>query len=148
MEKTNAKHFGIVSGYFNPLHEGHLEYLKLAHCQVDYLFVIVNNDLQRELKGSKFFQTQDQRLAIVSALRYTFSAVLSIDTDRTVSRTIEKIVLDIRKRYNDPKFTFFNGGDQTNGTIPEIYICGRLGVGSVDGLGQKIQSSSWLLENY
>lgn len=148
MEKTNAKHFGIVSGYFNPLHEGHLEYLKLAHCQVDYLFVIVNNDLQRELKGSKFFQTQDQRLAIVSALRYTFSAVLSIDTDRTVSRTIEKIVLDIRKKYDDPKFTFFNGGDQTNETIPEIYICGRLGVGLVDGLGQKIQSSSWLLENY
>tara|TARA_B110000037_G_scaffold129098_1_gene146622 strand:+ start:765 stop:929 length:165 start_codon:yes stop_codon:yes gene_type:complete len=46
----------IVSAYFNPIHKGHLEYLNNAKTLADKLFVIVNNDFQRELKGSKEFQ--------------------------------------------------------------------------------------------
>ena len=48
----------IVSGYFNPLHKGHIEYLKLSKQKGDLLFVIINNDIQRELKGSKKFMDQ------------------------------------------------------------------------------------------
>ena len=43
----------IVSGYFNPLHKGHLELFKRAKAYGDVLWVIVNSDLQRKLKGSK-----------------------------------------------------------------------------------------------
>ena len=59
----------IVSGYFNPIHKGHLELFAKAKAQADELWVIVNSDLQRELKGSKEFQLEDERLLIVSSLK-------------------------------------------------------------------------------
>jgi D-beta-D-heptose 7-phosphate kinase/D-beta-D-heptose 1-phosphate adenosyltransferase len=49
----------IVSGYFNPIHKGHLEYFNNAKALAHKLFVIVNNDFQRELKGSKEFQDEN-----------------------------------------------------------------------------------------
>ena len=55
----------IVSGYFNPIHKGHLEYFINAKTQDDLLFVIVNSDHQRALKGSKEFQQEDEGLFIV-----------------------------------------------------------------------------------
>ena len=59
----------IVSGYFNPLHKGHIEYLKNAKNLAHELFVIVNNDFQRELKGSKEFMDERERVLIVSNLK-------------------------------------------------------------------------------
>lgn len=59
----------IVSGYFNPIHKGHIEYFNLAKSAGDHLIVIVNNDHQRSLKGSKVFQHQDERLYIVSNIK-------------------------------------------------------------------------------
>ena len=54
----------IVSGYFNPIHKGHLEYFNNAKVLADELFVIVNNDHQRDLKGSKEFQKEDERMIL------------------------------------------------------------------------------------
>jgi hypothetical protein len=64
--------------------------------------------------------------------------------DRTVCKTIEKIALDFGSEY---VLSFANGGDQNNNTIPERPICDQMGITLVDGLGDKIQSSSWLLKN-
>ena len=79
----------IVSGYFNPIHKGHLEYFNNA--KADELFVIVNNDRQRALKGSKEFQSEEERMTIVSNIRAVDHAILSVDEDRTVCATREKI---------------------------------------------------------
>ena len=133
----------IVSGYFNPIHRGHLEYFEMAKQQGDKLWVIVNNDLQRELKGSKEFQKEDERLEIVRAIRTVDNAIISIDKDRTVIESIRKIHSDIGLDYN---LAFANGGDQNNDSIPEYSICKELGISLIDGLGNKIQSSSWLLK--
>ncbi len=133
----------IVSGYFNPIHKGHIEYFKNAKSQGDKLWVIVNSDLQRELKGSEEFQDEDERLEIVKSLRVVDKAILSIDEDRTVVKSIAKLVT--KNNTHHRKFMFANGGDQTNETIPESEICRILGVELIDGLGNKIQSSSWLL---
>jgi len=133
----------IVSGYFNPIHRGHLEYFEKAKQQGDKLWVIVNNDLQRELKGSKEFQKEDERLEIVRAIRTVDNAIISIDKDRTVIESIRKIHSDIGLDYN---LAFANGGDQNNDSIPEYSICKELGISLIDGLGNKIQSSSWLLK--
>ena len=71
----------IVSGYFNPLHKGHLELFKNAKAAGDQLWVIVNSDLQRALKGSKEFMDQDERLLIVSAIGIVDKALISKDKD-------------------------------------------------------------------
>jgi len=134
----------IVSGYFNPIHKGHLEYFENAKSHGELLFVIVNSDYQRELKGSKKFQDENERLFIVSSLRVVDKAILSIDQDRTVRETIKHIHKKYQKDYS---LAFANGGDQNNDTIPERPICEELGLELIDGLGQKIQSSSWLLKN-
>ena len=132
----------IVSGYFNPIHKGHLEYFQNAKKNADELFVIVNSDFQRKLKGSKAFQEEEERMIIVNSIKGVDKAILSIDKDRTVCKTIEKIAKEFSKEY---ELSFANGGDQNNDTIPEKPICKKLGVTLIDGLGDKIQSSSWLL---
>ena len=134
----------IVSGYFNPIHKGHLEYFKNAKKLSEELFVIVNSDFQRELKGSKAFQDEEERMIIVNSIKGVDKAILSIDKDRTVCKTIEKISNEFSEEY---ELSFANGGDQNNDTIPEKPICKELGVSLIDGLGDKIQSSSWLLKN-
>ena len=78
----------IVSGYFNPIHKGHLELFAKAKAQADELWVIVNSDLQRELKGSKEFQLEDERLLIVNSLKMVDYAMISVDKDRTVCESI------------------------------------------------------------
>ena len=133
----------IVSGYFNPIHKGHLEYFHNAKSHGDALFVIVNSDHQRALKGSKEFQDEQERVFIVSSLRVVDKVFLSIDKDRTVCETIRHIHKEFGNKY---ALAFANGGDQNNDTIPERPVCERLGISLIDGLGDKIQSSSWLLK--
>ena len=134
----------IVSGYFNPIHKGHVEYFKLAKEKGDALIVIVNNDFQRSLKGSKEFMLEDERILIVNELKIVDRTFLSIDKDRTVCKTIEKIFNELSEKYH---LCFANGGDQNNSSSPEVPICKKLGIELLDGLGDKIQSSSWLLKN-
>ena len=132
----------IVSGYFNPIHKGHIEYFNNAKALADELFVIVNNDLQRGLKGSKEFQKEEERLFIVKNIKAVDKAILSIDKDRTVCKSIALIA----KNYGDQyALGFANGGDQNNDSIPEAPICKELGIELIDGLGDKVQSSSLLL---
>lgn len=132
----------IASGYFNPIHRGHIEYFNNAKSLGDKLFVIVNSDYQRELKGSKEFQDEKERSYIVSNIKSVDEVFLSVDDDRTVCNSIKKI----HKLYGQTnELCFVNGGDQSNKSIPETKICDELGVKLIDGLGDKIQSSSWLL---
>jgi cytidyltransferase-like protein len=133
----------IVSGYFNPIHKGHLEYFIHAKSKGDLLFVIVNSDHQRALKGSKEFQKECERLFIVQHIKEVDKALLSIDQDRTVCNTLEMIYNQFGKSF---QLAFANGGDQNNNSIPEVPICQALGIELIDGLGEKIQSSSWLLK--
>ena len=132
----------IVSGYFNPLHKGHLELFEKAKMKGDELFVIVNNDHQRTLKGSKKFMMEDERVQIIDALAITDKTILSIDKDPTVCATLEFIFKKYGKLYD---LSFANGGDQNNTSSPEAIICKKYGIHMIDGLGDKIQSSSWLL---
>ena len=132
----------IVSGYFNPLHKGHLELFEKAKEVGDALIVIVNNDKQREMKGSSFFMDEAERVEIIRALTVVDMAWVSIDEDSTQNETLKLMVDKFHETY---KLAFANGGDQDNNSIPEAPICKELGIQLIDGLGDKIQSSSWLL---
>jgi hypothetical protein len=106
------------------------------------LFVIVNSDLQRELKGSKEFQKEAERLFIVQNIKAVDKAMISVDKDRTVCESIRTLFETYGAEY---QLGFANGGDQDNNSIPEAPICNELKIELIDGLGDKIQSSSWLL---
>jgi len=121
-----------ISGYFDPLHVGHLEYIELASELGDHLTVIVNNDYQCKLKKGKSFMNEDDRLRIVQALVPVDSAFLSIDTDLSVCESLAIIRPNV----------FANGGDRSNGEIPETKIMEKYNIKMIDGLGNKIRSSS------
>ena len=144
MAKT--KTLVIASGYFNPVHKGHIEYLTRSKALGDKLFVIVNNDKQREMKGSKEFMNEDERKLVIETLKPVDWAVVAIETK---NRLVDKSIQMIYELYKDEfdNFIFSNGGDQTEFTIAEGKICSELGIKMVFGLGDKIQSSSWLLKD-
>ena len=126
-----------VSGYFDPLHVGHIEYFEKSKLLGDELMVIINNDHQSTLKKGKSFMPEKERIQIIKSLRCVDHVVMSIDTDRTVCETLRNV---------EPKPTYFcNGGDQNNNTIPEGIICKERNIECLDGFGEKIQSSSWLI---
>jgi len=128
-----------ASAYADPLHTGHLEYFMLAKELAGPdgdLVIIINNDRQAVLKKGRPFMKDTERIQIIQALKMVDEVYLSIDDDATVCKTIESII--------PPITHFVNGGDQTNESIPESATCHRLGIHLVDGLGDKIQSSSAL----
>jgi len=131
---TNKKISVAVSGYFDPIHVGHLEYLKMAKELGNFLIVIVNNNQQCILKKGKSFMDENDRVEIVRALGIVDKVFLSIDTDRTVCKSLEEIKPDI----------FANGGDRSTDEIPETSICKKYNIKMIDGLGDKIRSSSSL----
>ena len=132
--KNNVKVKIAVSGYFDPIHVGHLEYLKMAKSLGDILVVIVNNNHQCVLKKGKFFMDENDRLEIVKAIKYVDEVVLSVDKDKTVCKSLELIRPNI----------FANGGDRSTDEVPETSVCKKYKIEMVDGLGEKIRSSSFL----
>ena len=127
-----------ASGYFSALHKGHLEYLEKSKSLGNVLVVIVNNDTQTLMKHGKIFKTAEERLHIIRSLRCVDMAVISIDEDTSVCKTLECLRPHV----------FTNGGDQSNEGIPEKDTCTKLKIRMADGLGEKIQSSRWILSNY
>ncbi len=121
-----------ISGYFDPIHVGHLEYIELSKKLGDYLIVIVNNNHQCVLKKGKPFMDEKDRIKIVEAIEWVDEVFLSIDMDTTVCKSLEAIKPNI----------FTNGGDRTNEEIPESMVCKKYGIEILDGLGKKIRSSS------
>jgi cytidyltransferase-like protein len=121
-----------VSGYFDPIHVGHLEYLKLSKELGDRLVVIVNNNHQCVLKKGKPFMDEKDRVEIVKSLKVVDEVFLSIDMDKTVCSSLESIKPDI----------FANGGDRSTEEVPESVICKKHNIQMTDGLGDKIRSSS------
>ena len=121
-----------TSGYFDPLHVGHLECLELARELGDKLIVIINNDLQAKLKKGKSFMSQEDRMKIIAALACVDEVFLSIDKDKTQCESL---------KYLRPSI-FAKGGDRMTDEIPEAKVCSDLGIKIVDGLGKKIRSSS------
>lgn len=125
-----------VSGYFNPLHVGHLEMIEKAKKLGDKLVVIVNNDRQVKLKGRVMFMAEADRVKIIAALRDVDEVFLSIDKDLTVCKSLAKVRPDI----------FANGGDRHSlNDVPEYPLCQQLGIDMVDGLGKKIRASSKII---
>jgi len=134
---NNKKVVVAVSGGFDPVHIGHIRYLKEAKKLGDKLLVILNTDDFLIRKKGKPFMVFDERQEILEAIRWVDEVVPSVDTDQTVCESL---------RYYRPDI-FAKGGDRTLNNIPERDVCTELGIKMVFGVGgAKIQSSSWLIE--
>ncbi len=121
-----------ISGYFDPIHVGHIEYINNAKKLGDWLVVIVNNNNQCALKKGKYFMDEKDRVLIVKNIKAVDEVFLSIDEDKTVCKSLKKINPDV----------FANGGDRKNYEIPESKVCKENNIQIIDGLGDKIRSSS------
>ena len=121
-----------ISGYFDPIHVGHVEYINNAKKLGDWLIVIVNNNRQCALKKGKHFMDENDRVLIVKNIKAVDEVFLSIDDDKTVRKSLKEVNPDI----------FANGGDRKNYEIPESIVCKENNIEIIDGLGDKIRSSS------
>jgi len=133
----------IVSGYFNPLHIGHVEMLKSAKALGGLVCVIVNNDIQQVLKKGKIIINEDERIEVVKALKYVDMIYLAEDTDRTVCKTL----LNIAEQFSEQNYEiiFANGGDRScSGKVPETDVCERYNIKMIFDCGgtDKLNSSS------
>lgn len=140
---------GIISGYFNPLHKGHIEYINAAKEQCNYLICIVNNDDQVTLKGSKPFMDEQHRLCIMNNIKAIDKALIAIDTDNSVSQTLNKILENLSQEENNCDFFFFNSGDRSinNENESEAEICNERNIQRVFISLPKVCSSSELKLN-
>ncbi len=131
----------VVSGYFNPLHVGHVRMMTAARALADSLVVIVNNDAQQLAKVGTIVQPVEDRIEIVRALRDVDDVVAAVDRDASVEETLALV----RARYPKAHVLFANGGDRSDPeTVAEIATCRELGIEIVLGVGgrQKADASS------
>ncbi|HRN96992.1 MAG TPA: adenylyltransferase/cytidyltransferase family protein [Candidatus Saccharibacteria bacterium] len=131
----------IVSGYFNPLHGGHLDMIEASRAMGDHLIVVVNNDVQQVQKKGKVILNQENRMRLISALRDVDEVVLSIDQDPTQIETLRSIAT----KYPDDELVFANGGDRNSvKEIPEGEVCNEYRIEMVFGVGgtEKADSST------
>lgn len=126
----------IVSGFFNPLHGGHLDMIEAARKLGDKLIVVVNNDKQQILKKGKIILDEENRTRLMWALRDVDEVVLSVDDDPTVVKTLEIIA----KHHLDDDLVFANGGDR-NGerVVPETAVCKQYHIKMLFGVGTDVR---------
>ncbi|MBI3232363.1 MAG: adenylyltransferase/cytidyltransferase family protein [Candidatus Doudnabacteria bacterium] len=140
----------LISGGFDPIHIGHIKLLKAAKGLGDYLIVLANNDNWLKKKKGFVFMNQDERKAVLEAIRWVDEVLITKHPqdpkDMSVCAELREIKPDI----------FANGGDRdkkdadtkSSSLNPEQALCGELGIKMLFNVGgEKIQSSSELVKN-
>ena len=129
----------IVSGFFNPLHGGHLDMIEAAAQMGDKLIVIVNNDVQQVMKKDKIILPEENRARLMRALRDVDEVMIAVDQDPTVIKSLEEIA----QTYPDDELVFANGGDRdSEKVIPETEVCQKYNIAMVMGVGGTIKADS------
>ncbi|WET80556.1 adenylyltransferase/cytidyltransferase family protein [Amycolatopsis sp. QT-25] len=138
----------IVSGYFNPLHQGHLDLFEAAQARSGYLIVVVNNDHQQVLKKGRVIQTEDIRARIVRALRIVDDVYVAVEQGPGINESFDLI----RAQYPDTELEFCNGGDRRNvDELPadEVEAGARNNISMIYGIGgtDKADSSTRIVSD-
>jgi cytidyltransferase-like protein len=133
----------ICTGGFDPLHSGHINYLKEAKKLGDKLVVGINSDSWLKHKKGRAFMPYFERMTIVGNLYMVDETIAYDDSDGSSINAIKRIKLD----YPNDEIIFANGGDRTATNIPEMVekdVTFKFGVGGEN----KANSSRWILEEW
>jgi len=135
----------LVTGGFDPLHSGHIDYFKSAKQLGDKLIVGLNSDEWLTRKKGRPFMPFKERVAIIKELSMVDDIIAFDDADDTSCGAIYKTMAT--RTYNT--LIFANGGDRQQGNVPEESIYGDKAqfVYGVGGTNKK-NSSSWILEDW
>lgn len=129
----------IVSGYFNPLHGGHIDLIEGAAALGDKVIVVVNNDKQQLLKKGKIILDEQNRCRLVESLSLVDEVVLAVDEDPPVIETLRLIA----ERYPKDELIFAQGGDRDSDKVnPETEICKEKNIKVVYGVGGMVKADS------
>jgi D-beta-D-heptose 7-phosphate kinase/D-beta-D-heptose 1-phosphate adenosyltransferase len=133
----------LVTGGFDPLHSGHLAYLKAAKALGNKLIVGINSDDWLIRKKGKNFLPEQERHEILSSIKYVDSCILFNDQDDTAIEAIKNVMM----LFPYSQIIFANGGDRTQENIPEMIFEDVIFMFGVGGNNKK-NSSSWILKKY
>jgi cytidyltransferase-like protein len=134
----------LVTGGFDPLHSGHIQYIKAA-CQIGRVVVGINSDSWLERKKGRSFMPFSERLAVMESLKDVMACIAFDDSDNSAKDAIYQT----RKMFPDNLIVFANGGDRTPDNIPEMNVKDDnlefvFGIGGIN----KQNSSSWILQEW
>jgi cytidyltransferase-like protein len=144
----------LISGGFDPVHKGHIECINNAKELAEQVWIGLNNDEWLKRKKGRSFMNENERAFVMSNLKNVDWVYVMNPKDYLDNTAIDFIEVSRKKFIKEngdlPRgvMAFGNGGDRTETTTPENSVCDSLGIDSVWGLGEKVQSSSWLLEKY
>ena len=140
------KTYYIVSGGFDPIHEGHIEMIKASAQASDGVIVLLNSDDWLARKKGRGFQTFKTRKAICENIKGVIGVWGFDDRDNSASDGLRQV----RKLYPNDRLVFANGGDRGKDNIREDAVCTECNIDRVFGVGGDIKanSSSWILEKW
>lgn len=138
--------FYIVSGGFDPIHEGHIKLIEEAASKSDGVILLLNSDEWLTRKKGKNFQSFLTRSIVCGAIKNVIDVIAFDDTDNSANDGLVKA----RQKYPNDQLIFANGGDRTKENIPENNTAKRLNIELEFGVGgdYKMNSSSWILANW
>lgn len=139
------KRIVLVTGGFDPIHSGHIEYFKAAKQLGDKLVVGLNSDDWLTRKKGRPFMPYNERKIIIEELNVVDEVIVFDDSDDTASDAIRQVL----SKYQNDEYIFANGGDRTKENIPEMQVFHpRLKFEFGVGGGNKANSSSWILDEW
>lgn len=142
----NNQRIIFTAGGFDPIHIGHLDIIRRSRALDPEALLIVSIAQNRHLilKKGFYFMDQHERLSIVEQIKGVDQVIFHQGKDGSVITNL----LQLRGTYPDHEIIFTKGGDRHTGNIPETKVCQELGIEIIDGLGDKVQSSTDLLSRY
>jgi len=144
-----AKYF-LVSGGFDPIHEGHIENIIESRGESDGIIVLLNSDNWLTRKKGSYFLNFSSRKVIMENIKGVIEVISFNDDDNTVRNGLELV----RNKYSEDTLIFAKGGDRNHSNVPEIEICKKLSIEVKYQVGfavsgrHKPNSSSWILEKW